>query len=285
MQGICSKAAQFAQPMNRYKFNGANKLESYEFSDCTGLDFYDAHHRMYDGQLGRFYQIDKLGDFDPNLSLYNFGSNNPIIRNDPLGLKDSVVIDHGNVTVRSTRRYSTFTWFGWKDDKFDTHWKTNLSTFSYRLRAGKEILQPNDRLSYIEDVINGKIPSTYAQEEQARQSNLLFTASLLSPILLVYAPEFLTILGESSGVVSTVYTEASLILYTETNLAINWVKDKVLTKLLDVVILKLGKDALYSKELWKVSEEIGKYKESFNSKQAAELIKKIFNKLNEKSQN
>jgi hypothetical protein len=45
---------------------------------------------MYDPQLGRFFQVDALGDMSQNISPYVFGSDNPISINDPLGLKDSI---------------------------------------------------------------------------------------------------------------------------------------------------------------------------------------------------
>ena len=66
------------------KFNDGNELQSEEFSDGSGLDMYDAVHRMYDPQIGRFGQIDKLADVLFNYSPYIFGNNNPILYNDPL---------------------------------------------------------------------------------------------------------------------------------------------------------------------------------------------------------
>jgi len=87
MAGISSKAAGKLQ--NRYKFNGGNELQSGEFSDGSGLETYDAVHRMYDPQLGRFHQIDALSDLAVENSPYTFASNNSITINDPLGLADS----------------------------------------------------------------------------------------------------------------------------------------------------------------------------------------------------
>ena len=89
MAGISSKSAGKLQ--SRYKFNGGNELQSQEFSDGSGLGLYDAVHRMYDPQIGRFGQIDRLGDLSYDISLYTFGSNKPILRNDPLGLADTAV--------------------------------------------------------------------------------------------------------------------------------------------------------------------------------------------------
>jgi RHS repeat-associated protein len=87
MAGISSKAA--GKLENRRKFNGGNELQSKEFSDGSGLEMYDAVHRMYDPQLGRFHQVDPYSDLFLENSPYTFASNNPILVNDPLGLADS----------------------------------------------------------------------------------------------------------------------------------------------------------------------------------------------------
>lgn len=104
MAGISSKAA--GSLTNRYKFNGGNELQSGEFNDGSGLETYDAIHRMYDPQIGRFHQLDPFADVLEDQSLYSFVHNNPILRNDPSGLKDTVYIAPKplpSVTVTSTR--------------------------------------------------------------------------------------------------------------------------------------------------------------------------------------
>ena len=91
MSGISSRAISFGNPVNKYKFNGGNELQSNEFSDGSGLEIDDDTRRMYDPQIGKFGQIDPLADLSNQYSSYAFSSNNPINRNDPLGLKDSVI--------------------------------------------------------------------------------------------------------------------------------------------------------------------------------------------------
>lgn len=84
MAGISSKA--MGRIDNRYKFNGGSELANKEFSDGSGLELYETAFRSYDPQLGRFHQIDPLADMYSDMSTYAYGSNSPILWNDPMGL-------------------------------------------------------------------------------------------------------------------------------------------------------------------------------------------------------
>jgi RHS repeat-associated protein len=91
MAGISSKSFQSSSPDcgcpgNKKGFNG-NEIQSKEFSDGSGLDVYDFNARTYDQQLGRFIQIDPLGEDggQESLSPYQFSFNNPVRYNDPDG--------------------------------------------------------------------------------------------------------------------------------------------------------------------------------------------------------
>ena len=103
MTGISSRAAGGIQ--SRYKFNGGNELQSAEFSDGSGMELYDAVNRMYDPQLGRFWQVDELAEGNWEWTPYNFAINNPLRFNDPFGLKEGPndVKELPNVTVVGTR--------------------------------------------------------------------------------------------------------------------------------------------------------------------------------------
>ncbi len=148
MSGISSKAA--GKLLNRFKFNSGNELQSGEFSDGSGLETYDAVHRMYDPQIGRFHQIDALADVSNNYSPYSFGSDNPILRNDPLGLADTITINDGNVAMVRGIRHKPPPAFSWpnstKSDRQE--WDRNERMYYSRSLNHKSLNQKGDPASY-----------------------------------------------------------------------------------------------------------------------------------------
>ncbi len=84
MAGISSKAVNSL--INNYTFNGGNEFQRGEFADNSGLEIFDAIHRFYDPQIGRFWQIDEFAEANWEWSVYEFAHGNPILFNDPFGL-------------------------------------------------------------------------------------------------------------------------------------------------------------------------------------------------------
>jgi RHS repeat-associated protein len=80
MAGLSSRA--FGGVQNRYKFNSGTELNT-----DLDLGLYETDYRLYDPQIGRFWQVDELGESAWEWSAYNFALNDPAQLNDPLGLE------------------------------------------------------------------------------------------------------------------------------------------------------------------------------------------------------
>jgi len=74
LAGLSSKALAFGEPGNKLKYNGYEQ-QNQEFTDHSGLEWYDYKHRFYDNQIGRFFVQDRLATDYVYYTPYQFAGN------------------------------------------------------------------------------------------------------------------------------------------------------------------------------------------------------------------
>jgi len=84
---------------NRQLYNGDSEWQN-DFADLP--DYFSTFYRNYDAALGRFIAVDPLAQENESVSPYNYGLNNPIWFNDPMGDKQRDAVEAMNDLLAST---------------------------------------------------------------------------------------------------------------------------------------------------------------------------------------
>ena len=146
MANISYRAA--SSMTNRYGYNGGN-----EYEDEGELNYSNTFYRKYDAQIGRFTGVDIKAEEFAGLTPYQFGGNNPVMFNDPMGDKFGGAHGERLSQLNAHPMGSEYEWSydfgnsgggwgsGWGEGTFSDFWKSVLTGIGDGSFKGKTIKQ------------------------------------------------------------------------------------------------------------------------------------------------
>lgn len=174
MSGISSKAA--GSITNKLKYSSKEE-QSNEFSDGSGLEFYDYGARFYDRQLGRWPSIDELAESYSSFSPYNFVLDNPVNGIDPDG-RDVIFINdtkavgglgHGSVIIgNSTEGWFYYSLNGTEGDKGKPFGNSFNPDIGIELKSRSNNV--NDLITEVNNVDEGSEKHSYTKYIRVKTS-------------------------------------------------------------------------------------------------------------------
>ena len=253
----------------RFSINGQEKENDVNENITTAL------YWEYDSRIGRRWNVDPI--FKDWESPYACFSDNPVNMTDPFGLdpdKPKYKVLKG-VRVKSTISK-----------------KTKAKIELYAKKEGISFKQARQELDKNGNEINVKFNSEAEarnhknviqfhdagtlMERDMRRISTEITIDVLKvntmsmgalPIVLTGAEIWAPMMGLA--------TEKSIEYYVIVNMSLNSARRKLLLSILDLAVVKYGKDALYRKELWALSTEIKEYKNLLTPKIMVEILNKL----------
>jgi len=110
---------------NKQLYNGGSEWQN-DYQDQP--DWQQTFYRNYDQTIGRFLAVDPMAEATGDMSVYQYGNNNPVAFNDPLG---DLSAAYGRILqqIEGADRYRGRESLGWADQTIANNWSYAMTYF------------------------------------------------------------------------------------------------------------------------------------------------------------